>query len=622
MPMLFPVEQLSQRRFPDLVHKRLRGEPEDDKVRVFLKGFNCFNINSATSKQSGYQWEVPVPRRKNKLTLRNTKQQFLPRTAKEGKQMKDNEKNRRTNPLTKEEQSCMENFVLKSMSFQVAKPCVKNQLEDEESAKSREASKEFQGQVQDVFKIQNSELKQEETKEPTDKEEKSVPLAFSVLEGHRIGFITKRDKTDNVEYCAQRDKLLDYPQSKNFTTDLTYPYRVDTGKPRAQASQKEQPLELESICKLHDLASRDKSQTQILTKSNFPSHTTGGMPRTTASHEEQALKVKGICKLDDPYSSVVSQTDSQIFTPSNISGQKDKGVPRTRTSQKDQEGNFKLNDFMSQGDSRSEMVTQSNCHGRGNGGMFRTWTSQTRPSIKSREDACKLNDFISDGYSRSQIMTPRDRKNTGKVATHESHKEVLDSLAIKAPLRSQTITQLSPGQRNRVIPKTSTSQKELDDSTQFKAESNLRNQPVTQLNFPCSSSSHNAVLEKRETFQLPKVETYEISPKNIIDSKVCLGFNENIRPKLSRRSSSGEWTPRGKASILRNSVFNRLNEQHRLMLREPSPVAGVKMSVKDHEEILVNAALHAVEECNTPSIPHEDISPPIKKFVIRLPPIC
>lgn len=128
---------------------------------------------------------------------------------------------------------------------------------------------------------------------------------------------------------------------------------------------------------------------------------------------------------------------------------------------------------------------------------------------------------------------------------------------------------------------------------------------------------------ERPVFQLPKADKYDITPRNIINSKACSVF------KVSRRSSlfnsdykSSQWIPRRNSYTIKNSVFKTILQQPAVFLRQPSPVAGVKMTLKEQEDSLAEA-IQAVEETNIqpPSVDIE-VTRQIKKFVIRLPPIC
>ena len=128
----------------------------------------------------------------------------------------------------------------------------------------------------------------------------------------------------------------------------------------------------------------------------------------------------------------------------------------------------------------------------------------------------------------------------------------------------------------------------------------------------------------RTVFHLPKADKYDITPRNIINSKVCSVFkmNDLRSPSLFYSGYKNTWIPHRDSYIIKNSVFKAIAQQPTVFLRQPSPVAGVKMTLKEHEDSFA-AAIQAVEETNvrTPSVDAE-VSRQVKKFVIRLPPIC
>lgn len=128
----------------------------------------------------------------------------------------------------------------------------------------------------------------------------------------------------------------------------------------------------------------------------------------------------------------------------------------------------------------------------------------------------------------------------------------------------------------------------------------------------------------RPVFHLPKADKYDITPRNIINSKVCSVFkmNDLRSPSFYYSGYKNTWIPRRDSYVIKNSVFKAIAQQPTVFLRQPSPVAGVKMTLKEHEDSFA-AAIQAVEETNarSPSVDAE-VSRQVKKFVIRLPPIC
>lgn len=126
----------------------------------------------------------------------------------------------------------------------------------------------------------------------------------------------------------------------------------------------------------------------------------------------------------------------------------------------------------------------------------------------------------------------------------------------------------------------------------------------------------------RPIFHLPKVDKYDITPRNI-NTKVCSIFKvDDLKSSpLFHSGYKNTWIPRRDSYVkFKNSVFKAV-AQPTVFLRQPSPVSGVKMTLKEHEGSLA-AAIQAVEETNvtSPTVDVE-VSRHVKKFVIRLPPI-
>jgi len=127
----------------------------------------------------------------------------------------------------------------------------------------------------------------------------------------------------------------------------------------------------------------------------------------------------------------------------------------------------------------------------------------------------------------------------------------------------------------------------------------------------------------RPVFHLPKADKYDITPRNFVNPKVCSVFKvDDLKsPSLFSPGHKNTWIPSRDSCVTKNSVFKAI-AQPTVLLRQPSPVAGVKMTLKEHEESWA-AAIQAVEETNVSSQTVEvEISRQVKKFVIRLPPIC
>ena len=104
--------------------------------------------------------------------------------------------------------------------------------------------------------------------------------------------------------------------------------------------------------------------------------------------------------------------------------------------------------------------------------------------------------------------------------------------------------------------------------------------PETQRTACCLVPSRPHKQVERPVFQLSKVDKYDITPRNVIESKACSVL------KMTRRSSlfnsdykSSQWFPRRDSYIIKNSVFKTVLQQPAaVFLRQPSPVAGLKMT--------------------------------------------
>lgn len=128
-------------------------------------------------------------------------------------------------------------------------------------------------------------------------------------------------------------------------------------------------------------------------------------------------------------------------------------------------------------------------------------------------------------------------------------------------------------------------------------------------------SSEPKKQDTRPVFHLPKVDKYDIIPKNIIDVKVCSVFQVNdFKSSLIYSGYKDSWVPNRDRNFMKNSAFFKaLMEKPAVFLKQPSSLA---------EESLA-AAIQTVEETNvvSPSVDAE-VTRHEKKLVIRLPPIC
>ena len=128
----------------------------------------------------------------------------------------------------------------------------------------------------------------------------------------------------------------------------------------------------------------------------------------------------------------------------------------------------------------------------------------------------------------------------------------------------------------------------------------------------------------RSVFQLPKVDEYDITPdgKHTTRIKGCRVFKLNdLKTTLNYSGYKDSWVPPRDQYLMKCSVFKAIMQQPTVLLRQPSPVAGVKMTLQEEDSLAV--AIQAVEKSNVPSPPIvAELTQQIKKFVIRLPPIC
>ena len=131
--------------------------------------------------------------------------------------------------------------------------------------------------------------------------------------------------------------------------------------------------------------------------------------------------------------------------------------------------------------------------------------------------------------------------------------------------------------------------------------------------------------DERPVFHLPKVDKYDITPEQL-NSKICSVFNLNDAKASSSYSGlKGSWVPLQDRYFMSNTeFFKSLYMQPTVLLRQPSPVAGVKINLRGHKEGSLVAAIHAAKETVDvvpPSVDTE-VTKKVEKIVIRLPPIC
>ena len=132
----------------------------------------------------------------------------------------------------------------------------------------------------------------------------------------------------------------------------------------------------------------------------------------------------------------------------------------------------------------------------------------------------------------------------------------------------------------------------------------------------------------RPVLHLPTADKYDITrPRNIIKGKVGSVLIE--RRKSGSRLDEEKFSPPSENVIIKNSVFKTILQRRAVLLRQPSPLAGVNFKVnlrqQEAESFFLRDTIQAVEETNALPAPvpvEVEVPRPVKKLVIRLPPIC
>ena len=152
----------------------------------------------------------------------------------------------------------------------------------------------------------------------------------------------------------------------------------------------------------------------------------------------------------------------------------------------------------------------------------------------------------------------------------------------------------------------------------YQTESSLNNSREPRRNsLPKLISSKPKKQDTQPVMHLPKVEKYDIIPKNIIDVKVCSVFRQvnDFKSSLVYSGYKDSWVPNRDRNFMKNSsFFKALIEKPAVFLtKHPSSLA---------EETLA-AAIQTVKETNvgSPCVDAE-VTRRERKLVIRLPPIC
>lgn len=127
--------------------------------------------------------------------------------------------------------------------------------------------------------------------------------------------------------------------------------------------------------------------------------------------------------------------------------------------------------------------------------------------------------------------------------------------------------------------------------------------------------------ESHQVLYLPKVDKYDITPENFKNGKL---FKLNDLKSSSIYSSyKDSWVPHRDRYFMNNSEFFKALMQPTVLLRQPSPVAGIKINLKEHEEDSFVAAIQVAKETDEqPPTVDTEVTKKVEKIVIRLPPIC
>ena len=161
---------------------------------------------------------------------------------------------------------------------------------------------------------------------------------------------------------------------------------------------------------------------------------------------------------------------------------------------------------------------------------------------------------------------------------------------------------------------------EAGNKLSYQTESSLNNScEARRKNLPKLVSSNPKKQDTRPVLHLPKVDKYDIIPKNIIDVKICSVFQVNgFKSSLIYSGYKDSWVPNRDRNFMKNSAFFKaLMEKPAVFLKQPSSLA---------EDSLAAAIHQSVEQTNLSSVDFPCVDAKVtrqeKRLVIRLPPIC
>ena len=138
------------------------------------------------------------------------------------------------------------------------------------------------------------------------------------------------------------------------------------------------------------------------------------------------------------------------------------------------------------------------------------------------------------------------------------------------------------------------------------------------------SSLKSSDEEMQPIFHLPRVNKCDTSPGNIKTDSVFSVFHlKGFKSTPIYSRSRDSWVPHRDKYYMNNSAFfQALFQQPLVLLRQPSPVAGIKMTLKEHEDSVI-AAIQAVQQTNTKTSTAETkLTQQGRKLVVTLPPLC
>lgn len=231
--------------------------------------------------------------------------------------------------------------------------------------------------------------------------------------------------------------------------------------------------------------------------------------------------------------------------------------------------------------------------------------------------------------SRETVATQAQLRVRDQSGRETSYKEEDDSLEDKnrnvLPISSLTVLE---GQRVNLIEKGELNvQKktlrrlptETGNKLLYRSESSSLNDSseACRKSLPKLVSSKSKRQDTRPILHLPKVDKYDIIPKNIIDVKVCSVFQVNdFKSSLIYSGYKDSWVPNRDRNFMNNSTFFKaLMAKPTVFLKQPSSLA----------EESIATAIQTFEETNVPDVDlpcvDAEVTRQEKKLVIRLPPI-